>query len=81
MQEGVGECTLYISYARRLWHISNIITILTTKLFTVMGYLEINYSLFIKQSINCGCLSVLTWNCSRKLVKSSWGTEGTQDTI
>ena len=55
MQEGVDVGTLHISYAHRLLHISNIITILITKLYTVMGYLEINFSLFIKQSLNCGC--------------------------
>ena len=55
MQEGVGVRTLHISYTQRLWHISNIITIFTTKLYTVMGYLELNISSFIKQSLNCGC--------------------------
>ena len=55
MQEGVGVRTLHISYAQCLWHISNIITILTTKLYTVMGYLEINFTSLIKHSLNCGC--------------------------
>ena len=32
MQEGVGVRTLHISYAKHLWHISNIIIILTTKI-------------------------------------------------
>ena len=50
MQEGVGVRTLHISYSQCLWHISNIITILTTKLYIVMGYLEINFSSLIKQS-------------------------------
>ena len=55
MQEGVGVRTLHISCAQRFWHTSNIMTILATKLYTVIGYLVINFSLFIKQSLNCGC--------------------------
>ena len=55
MQERVGVRTLHISYAQRFWHISNIMAILATKLNTVVGYLEINFRLFIKQSLNCGC--------------------------
>ena len=70
MQEGVGVRTLHISHAQRLWHISNITTILTTELYTVMGYFEINFSLFIKPSLNCGCFVCFDLNCSRKLVKN-----------
>ena len=47
MQEGVGVRTLHIAYAQYLCHISKIMTILTTKLYIVMGYLEIDLSLFI----------------------------------
>ena len=76
MQEGVGVRTLHILYTQRLWHISNIITILTTKLYTVMGYLEIDFSLFIKQSFNCGCFVCfdmeLLPNIGKELV-GHWG--------
>ena len=73
MQEEVGVRTLHISYAQRLWHISNIITILTTKLYAVMGYLEINFSLFNKQSYNCGCFVCFDLELLLKIGKESVG--------
>ena len=53
---GVGVCTLHISYAQLLWHISNMINIFTIKLYTVTGSLEINLSVFITESFNF-------WSC------------------
>ena len=44
-----------------------------------MGFLEINFSLFIKQSLNCGCFVCFNLELLPKLIKSYWGTEGTQD--
>ena len=79
LQEGMGVRTLHISYAQCLWHISNIITILTTKLYTVMGYLEIYFSLFIKQSLNCGCFVCFDLELLPKIGKELvglWGHTG-----
>ena len=66
LQHEAGVCTLHISYTQLIWHISNNITLIITKLYTVLGSLEIRLSVVTTQSRFWLCL--LPW-----LVGRGWG--------
>ena len=69
---GVGVRALHISRTHTLWHISNIIIILITKLYTVKGSLEIDFSVFITQSFNFGCVFCLDLELLHCMMHYSW---------